>query len=84
MNKYVDFDMAGLDLTLTRDFATYSALSANNQGRNSSLALEGLASKTGGLDLPQWCDSQQKLGDKYKKFMDKVQDKSKKLPSTKL
>ena len=36
--KYRDFDLADLDLTNVRDFATYVALTANSQGRGGERA----------------------------------------------
>ncbi|EGD80324.1 hypothetical protein PTSG_10579 [Salpingoeca rosetta] len=36
---YKDFDMSNLDLHVTRDFITYFALTANNQGMNGDVAL---------------------------------------------
>ena len=42
MLHYIDLDMAELDLTKVRDFATYLALTANSQGRGGERALARL------------------------------------------
>ena len=38
--KYQDFDMAALDITNIRDYATFMALSSNNQGTNGHIVKE--------------------------------------------
>ena len=54
MGKYQDFDMSQLDLTNVRDYATYLALTANNQGVNGQVALERWTSKN--LSWKQYCN----------------------------
>ena len=39
MGKYQDEDMAGLDITRVRDYATFMALSATGQGRGGEAAI---------------------------------------------
>jgi len=52
---YRHYDMGGLDLTLARDYAAYTALHSNGQGTNSSGAVAALAARTGGRTLVEWC-----------------------------
>ena len=53
--KYRDFDMAGLDLTNVRDYATYVALTANNQGKGGEKALATLKKELGGKTWSEYC-----------------------------
>ena len=56
MGKYVDLDMAELDLTKVRDFATYLALTANSQGRGGERALARLREKLGEKRWAEYCE----------------------------
>ena len=47
--------MANLDMTITRDYAMFMALAANNQGHNASIALESLNNKKENLTWPEYC-----------------------------
>ena len=53
--KYRDFDLADLDLTIVRDFATYVALTANSQGRGGERAMAKLTEKLGGKSWTEYC-----------------------------
>ena len=55
LGQYRDFDMAGLDLTNVRDFATYVALTANNQGKGGEKALATLKKELGGKTWSEYC-----------------------------
>merc|ERR1712106_133864 len=55
MGKYAEWDMANLDMTITRDYAMYMALAANNQGHNASIALESLNKKKENLTWSDYC-----------------------------
>ena len=55
MGKYIDLDMAELDLTKVRDFATYLALTANSQGRGGERALARLREKLGEKSWAEHC-----------------------------
>ena len=55
INKYVDFDMSKLDITVVSGYATYMALTSNGQGKNSEVAMEALHKKTNGLSIAEWC-----------------------------
>ena len=59
--EYVDFDMKDLDITNSRDFATYIALAANGQGVNEKLALEQFNKKSNNASLADWCRREKKL-----------------------
>ena len=54
-NNYVDFDMSKLDITVVSGYAAYMALTSNDQGKNSEVALKALHKKTNGLSLAEWC-----------------------------
>ena len=56
--QYLKYDMASLDLTLARDFATYMALVANSQGVNRQVARDKLKMKIKSASLHEWCESQ--------------------------
>ena len=58
--EYVDFDMKDLDITKSRDFATYIALSANGQGVNERLVLEKFNKKFNNASIADWCRREQK------------------------
>ena len=47
--------MANLDMTITRDYAMYMALAANNQGHNANIALDSLNKKKENLTWPEYC-----------------------------
>ena len=55
MGKYREFDMESLDITIARDYATYMALTANNQGRNGNTALERFRTKMGNHSWGELC-----------------------------
>jgi len=55
INKYVDYDMSKLDITVVSGYAAYMALTSNGQGKNSEVALEALHKKTNGLSIAEWC-----------------------------
>ena len=55
INKYVDFDMSKLDITVVSGYSTYMALTSNGQGKNSEVAMEALHKKTSGLSIAEWC-----------------------------
>ena len=55
MGKYREFDMESLDITIARDYATYMALTANNQGRNGNTALERFRTKMGNNSWGELC-----------------------------
>ena len=55
MGKYRDFDMADLDLTKVRDYATYIALTANSQGKGGEKALERLKLTMAGRSWVEYC-----------------------------
>ena len=55
INKYVDYDMSELDITVVSGYAAYMALTSNGQGKNSEVALEALHKKTNGLSIAEWC-----------------------------
>ena len=55
MGKYIDLDMAELDLTNVRDFATYLALTANSQGKGGERALARLRESLGEKSWAQHC-----------------------------
>ena len=55
LGQYRDFDMAGLDLTNVRDYATYVALTANNQGKGGEKALATLKKELGGKTWSEYC-----------------------------
>ena len=55
MGKYIETDMSGLNLTNVRDFATYIALSANQQGSGGETALERLKETLKGRSWAQYC-----------------------------
>ena len=59
MGKYQDYDMSQLDLTTVRDYATYLALTANNQGINGQVALERWTSRN--LSWKEYCNPEQDL-----------------------
>ena len=52
--------MKDLDLTKSRDFATYIALTANGQGVNERLALEQFNKKSNNASLADWCRREKK------------------------
>ena len=54
-NKYHDMDLSSLDITNTRDFATYMALVSNGQGKGGEKALDAFYRKTNNSSLAQWC-----------------------------
>ena len=53
--EYTDFNMADLDLTNVRDFATYIALTANNQGKGGEAAMARLREKLGEKSWAEYC-----------------------------
>ena len=53
--KYRDFDMGALDVTNIRDFATFMALTSNNQGKNGHLPLENWNKKIGNSSWSEFC-----------------------------
>ena len=53
--------MKDLDITKSRDFATYIALAANGQGVNEKLALELFNKKSNNTSLADWCRREKKL-----------------------
>ena len=53
--KYIDFDMAELDLTKVRDYATYLALTANSQGKGGERALARLRESLGEKSWAHHC-----------------------------
>ena len=55
MGKYIDLDMAELDLTKVRDYATYLALTANSQGKGGETALARLRESLGENSWAQHC-----------------------------
>ena len=55
MGKYIDLDMAELDLTKVRDYATYIALTANSQGKGGETALARLRESLGEKSWAQHC-----------------------------
>ena len=55
MGKYIDLDMAELDLTNVRDFATYIALTANSQGKGGEAAMARLREKLGEKSWAEYC-----------------------------
>ena len=55
--KYRDFDMTNLDLTNVRDYATYVALTANNQGKGGERAMTRLKEELGGKTWTEYCYS---------------------------
>ena len=55
MGKYKEFDMENLDITIARDYATYMALTANNQGRNGQTALDKFRTKVGNYSWGEIC-----------------------------
>jgi len=55
INKYVDYDMSKLDITVVSGYAAYMALTSNGQGKNGEVALEALHRKTNGLSIAEWC-----------------------------
>ena len=48
MGTYKAEDMSGLDITMVRDYATFMALTANNQGKGGEQAVEAFLTKAGG------------------------------------
>ena len=55
IGKYTDLDMAELDLTVVRDYATYIALTANSQGKGGEKALARLREKLGEKSWAEHC-----------------------------
>ena len=55
IGKYTDLDMAELDLTKVRDYATYLALTANSQGKGGEKALARLREKLGEKSWAEHC-----------------------------
>ena len=55
MGKYREYDMENLDITITRDYAMFMALSSNNQGKNGTLALETFSRKLGNSSWLEYC-----------------------------
>ena len=55
IGKYTDLDMAELDLTKVRDYATYLALTANSQGKGGETALARLKESLGEKSWAQHC-----------------------------
>ena len=55
MGKYRENDMAELDITITRDYAMFMALSSNNQGKNGNIALDNLHKNIGNSTWPEYC-----------------------------
>ena len=55
INKYLDYDMSKLDITVVSGYAAYMALTSNGQGKNGEVALEALHRKTNGLSIAEWC-----------------------------
>ena len=55
IGKYTDLDMAELDLTKVRDYATYLALTANSQGKGGERALARLKESLGEKSWAQHC-----------------------------
>ena len=60
IGKYRDFDMTALDLTNVRDFATFMALTSNNQGKNGHLPLENWNNKIGSSSWSEFCETYEK------------------------
>ena len=48
MGLYKEEDMSGLDISTVRDYATFMALTANNQGKGGEQAVEAFLTKAGG------------------------------------
>ena len=59
MGKYRYFDMSDLDLTNVRDFATYVALTSNNQGKGGERALATLKETLGGKTWTEYCSEEE-------------------------
>ena len=55
MGKYRENDMAELDITITRDYAMFMALSSNKQGKNGNIALDNFYKNIGNYTLPEYC-----------------------------
>ena len=55
MGKYQDFDMSSLDITTVRDYATFMALTSNNQGVNGEVGLVKLKLKMGNSTWSEFC-----------------------------
>ena len=55
MGKYRENDMAELNITITRDYAMFMALSSNNQGKNGNIALDNLYKNIGNSTWPEYC-----------------------------
>ena len=55
MGKYRELDMADLDLTKVRDYATYIALTANSQGKGGERALARLKESLGEKSWAEHC-----------------------------
>ena len=55
MGKYQDFDMTDLDITKVRDYATFMALTSNNQGKNGDVALEKINKQLGNSSWSEFC-----------------------------
>ena len=55
--SYINKDMAELDMTNERDYATYMALVSNNQGINGQAARDKLKQSLGNQTWSQYCSS---------------------------
>ena len=55
MGKYREYDMAELDMTNTRDYAMFMALTSSNQGKNGNIALATFYKKTGNSSWSEYC-----------------------------
>ena len=53
--SYINKDMAELDMTNERDYATYMALVSSGQGKNSEKMLENLKTKLGNKTWIEYC-----------------------------
>ena len=53
--SYINKDMAELDMTNERDYATYMALVSSGQGKNSEKMLEKLKTKLGNKTWIEYC-----------------------------
>ena len=58
--KYKELDMEELNITIVRDFATYLALTANDEGIGGDIALQRLSETLGNRSWMEYCsDSMQ-------------------------
>ena len=58
MGKYKGEDMAGLDITKVRDYATFMALSSSGQGEGGAAALATLQAEMGNRTWTEFCGLQ--------------------------